>query len=600
MDRGQRETEAILKQIEKRINQEYKQAIDEIEDQLSDYLRRFEIKDKKWQEWVESGYKTEDQYKKWRMQQMAVGEKWSEQKEQIAYELAHVNETAKGLAKMAAPEIFAENANYSTFKIEKDAKIDTGFTLYSRESVAELIANDPEVLPPVGKKVARDIAMGKAVKWNRQQLQSVMMQGILQGDSIPKLATRLANTVGDRDRKAAIRNARTMATAAQNAGREQSYKDAQSKGIELEQMWIATLDSRTRHSHRWLDGERKPVGEPFSNGCRYPADPEGAPSEIYNCRCTLRAVVKGLERRSGQYRDTSAMDGMTYDEWRNAKATSNPITLPEEKGKAIKQSFINEYRGRKTGARATTIADEAPKETRADRIRESGLLNRDYQELTEADYKAMLKESLKNVSSADKKQIAKHKKADGTNGGYVATTNYKVINDAVRKGDIKSLSPDDQATRDALNRAINSYALPQDTKLYRYVHAKYSISDVFGITDKKGQPLGEWDIQAGNRKSLQTIVDALNNQAGKVIPEPSVLSTSVIRDKNVVSYDKRVRMIIEAPEGTKCYLPNNKSESECILGENTELMFKQAYQMPSPDGVGHIIEMVYTIVNEVK
>lgn len=362
MDRGQKETEAILKQIEKRINQEYKQAIGEIEDQLSDYLRRFEIKDKKWQEWVESGYKTEDQYKKWRMQQMAVGQKWSEQKEQIAYELAYVNETAKNLAKMAAPEIFAENANYSTFKIEKDAKIDTGFTLYSRESVAELIANDPEVLPPVGKKVAKDIAMGKAVKWNKQQLQSVMMQGILQGDSIPKLATRLANTVGDRDRKAAIRNARTMATAAQNAGREQSYKNAQAKGIELEQMWIATLDSRTRHSHRWLDGERKPVGELFSNGCRYPADPEGAPAEIYNCRCTLRAVVKGLERRSGQLRDTSGMDGMTYDEWRDAKATSNPITLPEEKGKAIKQSYINEYRGNHTSPISMNSygADEAP------------------------------------------------------------------------------------------------------------------------------------------------------------------------------------------------------------------------------------------------
>ena len=341
MDRGQRETEAILKQIEKRINQEYKQAIDEIEDQLSDYLRRFEIKDKKWQEWVESGYKTEDQYKKWRMQQMTVGEKWSEQKEQIAYELAHVNETAKGLAKMAAPEIFAENANYSTFKIEKDAKIDTGFTLYSRESVAELIANDPEVLPPVGKKVARDIAMGKAVKWNRQQLQSVMMQGILQGDSIPKLATRLANTVGDRDRKAAIRNARTMATAAQNAGREQSYKDAQAKGIEMEQMWIATLDNRTRHSHRWLDGERKPVGEPFSNGCRYPADPEGAPAEIYNCRCTLRAVVKGLERRSGLTRVTA--EGQSYEQWKNEKAKSNPIDLPEQKSKAIKESYIREY-----------------------------------------------------------------------------------------------------------------------------------------------------------------------------------------------------------------------------------------------------------------
>ena len=341
MDRGQRETEAILKEVERRINKEYKQAMDEIEDQLTDYLRRFEIKDQKWQEWVESGYKTEDQYTQWRMQQLAVGQKWSEQKDEIAYELANVNETAKELVRKAAPEIFAQNANYATYQIEKEAGVDTAFTLYSQESVANLIANDPEVLPPVGKKTAQDIAMGKAVKWNKQQLQSVMIQGILQGDSIPKLATRLASTVGDRDRKAAIRNARTMATAAQNAGREQSYKDAQAKGIELEQMWIATLDSRTRHSHRWLDGEKKPVGEPFSNGCRYPADPEGTPSEIYNCRCTLRAVVKGLERRSGLTRVSA--DGMTYDEWRNAKATSNPIDLPERKGKAIKESYIREY-----------------------------------------------------------------------------------------------------------------------------------------------------------------------------------------------------------------------------------------------------------------
>lgn len=420
MDRGQRETEAILKQIEKRINQEYKQAIDEIEDQLSDYLRRFEIKDKKWQEWVESGYKTEDQYKKWRMQQMAVGEKWSEQKEQIAYELAHVNETAKGLAKMAAPEIFAENANYSTFKIEKDAKIDTGFTLYSRESVAELIANDPEVLPPVGKKVARDIAMGKAVKWNRQQLQSVMMQGILQGDSIPKLATRLANTVGDRDRKAAIRNARTMATAAQNAGREQSYKNAQAKGIELEQMWIATLDNRTRHSHRWLDGERKPVGEPFSNGCRYPADPEGAPAEIYNCRCTLRAVVKGLERRSGQFRDTSAMDDMTYDQWRDAKATSNPITLPEEKGKAIKQSFIREYGGFGAGNSRKITEPELVYEvvtTRKDAIESLKKTFTDVEGLSRLD-ENLLVETTNRFNELN----AKYNAVIANNGSYLHTT----------------------------------------------------------------------------------------------------------------------------------------------------------------------------------
>ena len=345
MDRGQRDTEARLRELERKINKEYAQAIDEIEEELTDYFQRYKIKDETWQKWVADGKRTEAEYEAWRKGQLAVGKRWNTQKTIIATELAHANEIAKNMVKNEAPQIFADNFNWATYQVEKDSGVDTAFTLYSKESVERLLKDNPEVLPPIGKKVAKEIAEGKAIKWNKQQLQSVMMQGILQGDSIPKLATRLANTVGDRDRKAAIRNARTMSTAAQNAGRVNAYKRAQDKGVDLEQMWMAVMDNRTRHSHRWLDGEVRPVGEAFSNGCEYPADPKGDPAEIYNCRCTLRGVVKGMERRAYKYKDTSGLEGMTYDEWRNAKAKSNPITLQEEKGKAIKQSYINEYRG---------------------------------------------------------------------------------------------------------------------------------------------------------------------------------------------------------------------------------------------------------------
>jgi hypothetical protein len=35
---------------------------------------------------------------------------------------------------------------------------------------------------------------------------------------------------------------------------------------------------------------------------------------------------------------------MTYEQWKNEKkSTSNPITLPEEKAAAIRQSYIHEY-----------------------------------------------------------------------------------------------------------------------------------------------------------------------------------------------------------------------------------------------------------------
>lgn len=49
------------------------------------------------------------------------------------------------------------------------------------------------------------------------------------------------------------RTARTAVTAAENAGCVDSYSRAKSLGIELEQEWMATLDVRTRSSHRKLD-----------------------------------------------------------------------------------------------------------------------------------------------------------------------------------------------------------------------------------------------------------------------------------------------------------------------------------------------------------
>ena len=41
-------TDEIIKKIEKRLKREYAQAKREIEEKLDDYFRRFEIKDKKW------------------------------------------------------------------------------------------------------------------------------------------------------------------------------------------------------------------------------------------------------------------------------------------------------------------------------------------------------------------------------------------------------------------------------------------------------------------------------------------------------------------------------------------------------------------------
>lgn len=343
MDKGQQETEKLLKKIEKRLNEEYAKAEEEISEKLTDYFRRFEIKDKKWQEWVKRGSKTEAEYKAWRESQLAVGQRWKDMKDQIAHDLQNTNQIARQIVNQNMPEVYAINNNFATYQVEHDAGVDTSFTLCNHEAVERLLRDDPDFIPPMGKKTAQRIAEGKELAWEKQQIQSVMIQGLLQGDSIPELADRISRTTGEKNRKSAIRNARTLTTGVQNAGRRDAYKRAQEKGVDLEQMWLATMDNRTRHSHRWIDREVRPLGEAFSNGCEYPGDPKGDPAEIYNCRCSLRGVVHGLEPRANAHRDMSVVN-MSYEEWRDAKPEYQDIESQRKKNESIRRKEYNKYR----------------------------------------------------------------------------------------------------------------------------------------------------------------------------------------------------------------------------------------------------------------
>ena len=205
-----------------------------------------------------------------------------------------------------------------------DAKINKAFTLYDESTIKRLIVDNPKMLPPPGKKTAKAIAEGKAKLWDVKQIQSVATQSILQGEGIPEIAERLAETVGDKDAAAAVRNARTMITGAENAGRQAGAERAVEKGINLTKLWVATLDMRTRHTHRILDGQRKPIDKPFvvdGDEIMYPGDMNAKPYLLYNCRCTYITQFKGLEKDIQNYdiRKDPSVNNMSYDEWKQSR-----------------------------------------------------------------------------------------------------------------------------------------------------------------------------------------------------------------------------------------------------------------------------------------
>lgn len=342
-DRAHRETDKLIEEVEKRTRELYAQASKEVQEKLDDYLRRLEVKDRIWQQNVEDGKATLEEWQQWRRGQIMAGYRWEALQNQLAEDLHNTNVIARDIVNSARCEAYALNMNYATWRVERAARVNTSFTLYSRESVERILKDQPELLPPPGKQMKKRLAAGLDVAWQKGQIQSVVAQAIVQGESIPNMAKRIARTMGESNHKSTIRYARTAMTGAQNAGRMDAYHRAEGLGIEMQRQWVATLDERTRYEHRQLDGQTAALDEPFrvdGYEIMFPGDPAADGEMIWNCRCTLIPSIKGvsnnLERRS-------LADIGDYNAWKeNHIAESHPITKQEDIGEGMKWRTINE------------------------------------------------------------------------------------------------------------------------------------------------------------------------------------------------------------------------------------------------------------------
>ena len=310
-DYGHKEADKELTALIRRLHLSYRSASISLQEKLEKYLDKFAEEDKEMRALYDSGEMSHEDYMKWRMRKIAGTKQWKAMLNQLANDMTHQNEIAASMIDDTLPDVYAVNHNYGTFEAEKGSGYDTTYTMYDKHTVSRLLKGNPDLLPEPTVNIPRDRL------WNRQHLQSELLRGILTGASMREIAKRF-QSVTDMTERSAMRNARTAVTGAENAGRIDSYKRAEKMGIKMKQMWMATLDGRTRDSHVMLDGEEQEVGKKFSNGCRYPGDPKGVPAEVYNCRCTLVAVVDGADPYNPNLRKSEYLEeeGLTYDEWK--------------------------------------------------------------------------------------------------------------------------------------------------------------------------------------------------------------------------------------------------------------------------------------------
>ena len=228
---------------------------------------------------------------------------------------------------------------------DEDGTDIVSFHLVDKKTVERRIKEGDVITPFMRTKKYLNIPKDK--RWNTKQINSKMLAGILNGDSIPNIANSLMDVIGN-NKTAATRNARTIVTGAENAGRKDSYKALEEQGVIQKKVWIATADDRTRESHLLMDGEEVDVDEPFSNGLMYPGDPSGDASEVYNCRCTMRTHIVGIVRQdTGEYIDINtphenAAHKQQIEAEEQRREDAKPAKEEKEKAKESEELHTND------------------------------------------------------------------------------------------------------------------------------------------------------------------------------------------------------------------------------------------------------------------
>lgn len=309
-DAADKEITRLARLMAKEFKAAHKDMAKSLETKLAGYERELI----QWQKDVKAGKRTEKEFKAWENARCADIGRTQGLTEALANDLVQADQRATEHIRGALPGVYAENYNYGSYQAQQ-GKIVPTFALYDEGTVANLLDEDKQLLPAPRVNIPKDM------RWNASHVRSALTQSFLTGESIPDMAKRLRG-VADMNVRSAIRIARTAITGTENRARVDSYVAANDIGINCEKQWMASLDGRTRDSHRALDGHHVKPDAVFDNGCRFPGDPQAPAGEAYNCRCTLVAYIPG--HNTMKDRSEVTVDSLSYEEWKAGVKEQQP------------------------------------------------------------------------------------------------------------------------------------------------------------------------------------------------------------------------------------------------------------------------------------
>ena len=265
-------TDEELIRLERRINSEYTKAYQEIRKEMADIMQKISTNPN-----MSLQQKMAEMNKYNRLQNLS---------KQMAEVLQDTNKTAQSFISKSMQNIYKTNYNFSAEQL--------GFSLLDNTAVRNILTGD------VNPFTKLSIAGEQDKRAIMRRLESELTTGILKGESIPNIAKRLKSVsegyLGD-----TIRIARTETTRVEGSARQAVGDEGKRLGFEMEKVWVATHDDRTRDDHLAMDGVAVPNDEPFvlpdGTQMMFPGDISlgAGANQVCNCRCSMinRIVEKG-------------------------------------------------------------------------------------------------------------------------------------------------------------------------------------------------------------------------------------------------------------------------------------------------------------------
>jgi len=229
--------------------------------------------------------------------------------EDLTKEINHLTKKKNGQVQALLFDIYDRGYNYPAWLAEQATGLNIRWYGVPKGAVRKAMEN-----PISGLTLAEHLERHRRdIVWRIRQ---EVTQGLVRGESYYKTSRRLAEAF-ESDYVKAKRVVWTESHRVKEQAQLESHEKLKEKGLEAKRMWVATLDDRTRDTHRELDGKYEDRKGLFHiRGLSTPAPGMfGIAEEDINCRCTVVYVYEDYEPAKRMARGEGLRDYVTYEQW---------------------------------------------------------------------------------------------------------------------------------------------------------------------------------------------------------------------------------------------------------------------------------------------